>query len=76
MCTIRIQGQVTKTLMVLIDDLQIRRIADKNQVNLYGWLPDQTALLSILNTLHDLHYAIISVSIYPEKEPESTNNDY
>lgn len=35
---------------------------DSTGIDLTAWLPDQSALMGVLQTLHELHYRIISVN--------------
>ena len=60
---IRLKGKITPSLIDAVDDMQIRQENEKDLVSLVGWLPDQAALLGLLNTLNDMHHYILSVSI-------------
>jgi len=59
---IRLVGRVSPSLQNYIDDMQIRQEHGKDIITLVGWLPDQSALLGLLNTLNDIHYEILSVN--------------
>jgi len=43
--------------------MQVRQDENAEAVSLVGWLPDQSALLGLLNTLNDIRYEIISVRV-------------
>lgn len=60
---IRLNGKISSSLIKVVDDMQIRQEAEGDIVNLIGWLPDQTALIGLLNALNDIHQQIISVQI-------------
>lgn len=60
---IRLNGKISSSLIKVVDDMQIRQEAEGDIVNLIGWLPDQTALIGLLNALDDIHQQIISVQI-------------
>ncbi|WP_167608234.1 hypothetical protein [Maribellus sediminis] len=60
---IQVKGKITDILIHSVDDMQIRQNESTEAVSLVGWLPDQSALLGLLNTLNDIRYAIISVRI-------------
>ena len=57
------KGKITDILIHSVDDMQVRQDDSTEAVSLVGWLPDQSALLGLLNTLNDIRYAIISVRI-------------
>ena len=58
---IRLKGKITTTLIQMTDDMQVRQESDSETISLIGWLPDQSALIGLLNTLHDIHFKIQSV---------------
>jgi hypothetical protein len=60
---IQLKGKITDTLIHSVDDMQLRQEDEDEIISLIGWLPDQSALLGLLNTLNDIRYAIISVRI-------------
>lgn len=59
---IRLKGKITPSLIDAVDDMQIRQENEKDLVSLVGWLPDQAALLGLLNSLYDIHYELLSVN--------------
>ncbi|MCA6078952.1 hypothetical protein [Fulvivirga sedimenti] len=59
---IRLAGKITPILINYIDDMQIRQEIGQDTISLVGWLPDQSALLGLLNALNDIHYEILSVN--------------
>ena len=62
---IQLKGKITDALIHSVDDMQLRQDDSTESVSLIGWLPDQSALLGLLNTLNDIRYEIISVRILP-----------
>ncbi|MBN3522038.1 hypothetical protein JYB62_18685 [Algoriphagus lutimaris] len=60
---IKISGKVTSTLLAIVDDIQIQRQPGKDEINLIGCFPDQSALLGLLNALNEIRYEILSVRI-------------
>jgi len=60
---IRLKGKITSSLIDAADDMQIRQENEEDLVSLIGWLPDQTALIGLLNALNDIHQEILSVQI-------------
>ena len=64
---IRISGKISPSLINYIDDMQIRQEYGQDTISLVGWLPDQSALLGLLNTLNDIHYEILSVNTLSTK---------
>jgi hypothetical protein len=60
---IQVKGEITNTLIAAVDDMQVRQEINNDAISLIGWLPDQTALIGLLNTLNDIRYEIISVRI-------------
>ena len=60
---IQVKGKITDILIHSVDDMQVRQDDSTEAVSLIGWLPDQSALLGLLNTLNDIRYSIISVRI-------------
>ena len=60
---IQVKGKITDILIHSVDDMQIRQDDNREAVSLVGWLPDQSALLGLLNTLNDIRYEIISVRV-------------
>lgn len=66
---VQVKGEITEILIRSVDDMQVRQEVNSGTVSLIGWLPDQSALLGLLNTLNDIRYGIISVRIL-------TNNNY
>ena len=60
---IQVKGKITDTLIHSVDDMQLRQENEDEIISLIGWLPDQSALLGLLNTLNDIRYGIISVRI-------------
>jgi len=59
-----IRGKITTTLQHLADNMQISQDKEsKDVVNLVGYLPDQSALLGLLNALDDIRHEILSVRI-------------
>ena len=60
---IQVKGKITDTLIHSVDDMQVRQDDNTEAVILVGWLPDQSALLGLLNTLNDIRYEIISVRV-------------
>ena len=64
---IRLSGKITQSLIDYIDDMQIRQEYGQDTISLVGWLPDQSALLGLLNTLNDIHYEILSVNTLSTK---------
>mgnify|MGYP001824736167 FL=1 len=65
-----IRGEVTDSLMHIVDSLQMRREAKEDMISLIGWLPDQSSLIGLLNGLNNIRQEIISVRIIST----STNN--
>ncbi len=59
---IRLAGKISPLLINYIDDMQIRQEIGQDTISLVGWLPDQSALLGLLNALNDLHSEILSVN--------------
>lgn len=55
-------GSINTTLLTYVDDMQIREDR-QGRINLIGWLPDQTALIGLLNNLNSIKYGILSVKI-------------
>lgn len=62
---IRVKGKITSSLINIVDDMQIRQEAEADTLSLIGWLPDQAALLGLLNGLDEIHYEILSVNLLP-----------
>lgn len=60
---IRLKGKINTTLIQMTDDMQVRQEFDTETISIIGWLPDQSALIGLLNTLHDIHFTIKSVQI-------------
>ena len=60
---IQVKGKISDMLIHSVDDMQVRQVGNTDAVSLIGWLPDQSALLGLLNTLNDIRYEIISVRI-------------
>jgi len=60
---IQVKGKITDILIHSVDDMQVRQDENAEAVSLVGWLPDQSALLGLLNTLNDIRYEIISVRV-------------
>jgi len=60
---IQVKGKITDILIHSVDDMQVRQDDNAEAVSLIGWLPDQSALLGLLNTLNDIRYEIVSVRI-------------
>lgn len=65
---IRIKGRITSSLIDAVDDMQIRQEIGEDIVSLIGWLPDQSALLGLLNTLNDIRHYILSVRILTNEQ--------
>ena len=65
-----IRGEVTHSLIHIVDSLQMRREAKEDMITLIGWLPDQSSLIGLLNGLNNIRQEIISVRIIST----STNN--
>ena len=65
-----IRGEVTDSLIHIVDSLQMRREAKEDMISLIGWLPDQSSLIGLLNGLNNIRQEIISVRIIST----STNN--
>lgn len=65
---IRIKGRINSSLIDAVDDMQIRQETEGDIVNLIGWLPDQTALIGLLNALNDIHQEILSVQILKKEK--------
>ncbi len=65
-----IRGEVTDSLIHIVDSLQMRRETDQDMISLIGWLPDQSSLIGLLNGLNNIRQEIISVRIIST----STNN--
>jgi len=67
---IRLAGKISPSLINYIDDMQIRQEYGQDIISLVGWLPDQSALLGLLNALNDIHYEILSVNaVYTQSDP-------
>jgi hypothetical protein len=62
---IRVKGKITSSLINIVDDMQIRQESEADTLSLIGWLPDQSALLGLLNGLDEIHYEILSVNLLP-----------
>lgn len=62
---IRVNGKITSSLINIVDGMQIRQEVEADNLSLIGWLPDQSALLGLLNGLDEIHYEILSVSLLP-----------
>lgn len=60
---IQVKGKITEILIRSVDDMQVRQEVNPDTVSLIGWMPDQSALLGLLNALNDIRYGIISVRI-------------
>jgi hypothetical protein len=60
---IQVKGKITDILIRSVDDMQVRQELNSEIVSVIGWLPDQSALLGLLNALNDIRYGIISVRI-------------
>jgi len=60
---IKLKGKITTTLIQMTDDMQVRQECDRETISIIGWLPDQSALIGLLNTLHDIRFKIKSVQI-------------
>jgi hypothetical protein len=60
---VQVKGEITEILIRSVDDMQVRQEVNSGTISLIGWLPDQSALLGLLNTLNDIRYGIISVRI-------------
>ena len=59
-----IKGKITATLRHVVENMQIRQDEEQEDVvNLIGYLPDQSALLGLLNALDDIRHEILSVRI-------------
>jgi hypothetical protein len=59
-----IKGRITATLRHVVENMQIRQDEEQEDVvNLVGYLPDQSALLGLLNALDDIRHEILSVRI-------------
>ena len=59
-----IKGKITATLRHVVENMQIRQDEEQEDVvNLVGYLPDQSALLGLLNALDDIRHEILSVRI-------------
>lgn len=65
---IRLKGKITSSLIDAVDDMQIRQENEEDLVSLVGWLPDQSALLGLLNSLNDMHHYILSVNILANEQ--------
>ena len=46
--------KITDILIHSVDDMQVPQDDNTEAVSLIGWLPDQSALLGLLNTLNDI----------------------
>ncbi|TDQ19035.1 hypothetical protein DFQ04_0852 [Algoriphagus boseongensis] len=60
---IRISGKATSALLAIAGDMQIQKQPGKDEINLIGCFPDQSALLGLLNALNDIRHEILSVRI-------------
>jgi hypothetical protein len=60
---ITLKGQITSTLEHIINDLQLNINISNNILTLVGCLPDQSALLGLLNALNDTRHEILSVRV-------------
>lgn len=60
---IQLKGTITDTLIHSVDDMQLRQENEDEIISLIGWLPDQSSLIGLLNTLNDIRYTIVSVRI-------------
>jgi len=60
---IQVKGKISDILLHSVDDMQLRQENGDETISLIGWLPDQSALLGLLNTLNDIRYGIVSVRI-------------
>ncbi|MFC2054993.1 hypothetical protein ACFLV7_11970 [Chloroflexota bacterium] len=67
---IRVCGIVGESWADYFSGMTIRvedELEQKPETMLIGWLPDQTALLGMLNLLHDWGHSIISVNYLPSE---------
>jgi hypothetical protein len=60
---ILVMGEITGSLLHVVDDMQIRLQSEEGIVSLVGWLPDQSALIGLLNALNNIRQKIVSVRI-------------
>lgn len=61
---IRVSGQLDSSWSDRLEDMRIRPPKPEDSVpvtELVGELPDQAALIGVLNTLYDLHLTLLSV---------------
>ena len=63
---ITLQGRITPTLLHYLDDLQVREGED-GEINVIGWLPDQSALIGLLQSLNNIRYGILSIKAIIDK---------
>ena len=66
---ITLQGKNSIALVESIDDMQIRENRNGG-ISIVGWLPDQSALIGLIHTLHELHYGILSVRALVHEEQD------
>ncbi len=68
--SICVLGEPTQTLIRVIGQSELHPLErnGKKAVEFNNWFPDQTALLGLLNTLHDLHFAIVSIRVLADNE--------
>jgi ABC-type uncharacterized transport system permease subunit len=61
---ITLQGKVSPTLLRIVDDLQVE-LGKKDEIKIVGRLSDQSALLGIIQSIHNIHYGILSITTLP-----------
>ncbi len=65
---IRVKGQLNDEWSDWFENLEMRRL-ENGEMTLSGAIPDQAALMGILNKLHRLNLTIVSVnSVNPNQE--------
>ncbi len=66
---IHVQGHLDSTWSDWLEGLEVR-LLDNREMILYGPIPDQAALLGVLNKLGHLNLALLSVNQVERKERE------
>lgn len=72
---IQFLGSPSQTLIDNLGSFQIRLRTDADQkfTDLIGDLPDQVALIGVIQALHELHYTITSVQVIEKYDKELTD---
>ena len=59
---IHVKGQLDESWSDWLDGLEVK-LVDNGEMNLFGYIGDQAALMGILNKLYGLNLTLLSVSL-------------